>query len=158
MIRKIRRVVLALTVLAGGYLYLSFGLARLTDDNDSLHPFAAPGAAVLVEKLGAEYKVGRYVFYRLTWQGGDYLASGKIYAGPGDTIRIADNQLKTEFSLLPLTGEQLSLWKPLDGTTLGEGEYLIANENLLSQRPDARSLGPVAADRLISRILIPVEF
>ncbi|MFC1587246.1 hypothetical protein ACFL54_02950 [Planctomycetota bacterium] len=149
-----RRVIIFIAAILLLRLLCSFGVEHLAPDNDSVYPFASAGKSVLVYKGKTQYKAGRYVFYKLTLDGKEYLATGMIYAAPGDVVTIEDSRIITSYGDVKLAPKEQQLWLTLAGRQLKQDEFLVFNGNPASQRPDGRQVGIIKLEDLLVRILM----
>ena len=156
-LRRVRRWLLVCVVLFLAWYLSGYEITRLAADNDTLMPFANPRAAVLVRKRDPMFTRGKYVNYVLTIDGNSFAATGRIFAAPGDTLKIQDRAIQTDFGALTLGAADLPRWTALDGHTLAAEEYLVGNANPASRIPDARRSGLVITFQLQSQILLPLD-
>lgn len=163
-------VVLAFSLLKAARTYKRISLPRL---NNQMAPGMLGGCDMLVHtgrRSPRDFAKGEVAVYQVSTKDGIETRFGRVVAMPGDTVRIEERFYFARSSGVFVNSSQLDagveLTTAVDANAakvkrqkkselvVPEEKMYLLNDNLDSQLPDSRTLGPLSRDAVMGRLVM----
>lgn len=155
---RVYAVLAALVVLGAltSWLAQSFTWRRVPDDDDTMVPLIGPNQLFRVDKRAVDpsaLRRGDLVAYVEDPRAEESLALGRVAALPGERIRIADGKIAVDGEAVPVLDAAERTAGQVPDLLVPRGHVYLLVEQRQGVEGDSRSRGPIAAARLLGRVV-----